>query len=186
MSPIEMRPVAPISSPVKDMTLTDIDSIILIEDSREQVGWASQGLFQAPYVRTGLSVGDYSILGLESLIAIERKSLPDLINSCTNDRTRFESELKRSRHLHKFYVICECSASDLLVESFGRMSRANPKSVWATAMAWSSRYAPFLFAENQKIAARWTESLLVAYAREFFKQTQIMSRSAKKAASDAA
>jgi ERCC4-type nuclease len=186
MSPIETRPVAQITNLAEDMTLTDLENIILIEDSREQVGWGSQGLFQAPYVRTGLTVGDYSVLALEALIAIERKSLPDLINSCTNDRSRFESELKRSRHWHKFFVVCECHAADLLVDSFGRMSKANPKSVWGTVTAWSSRYAPFLFAENQKIAAAWTESLLVGYAREFFKRVQIMNRSAKKVVSNAA
>ena len=44
-----------------------------------------------------LNVGDYSIAGLESVVAIERKSLPDLVACCGRERERFQ----RNRRLHR-------------------------------------------------------------------------------------
>ncbi len=60
------------------MTL-DPFQIIIVQDNREQAGYGSGGLFKTPYVTGTLSHGDYSVLGLEELISIERKSLADLL-----------------------------------------------------------------------------------------------------------
>jgi DNA excision repair protein ERCC-4 len=144
--------------------------IILIEDTREQLGYSS--LFTRECRRAALTYGDYSVAGLESLIAVERKSLPDLLGSLTSGRDRFETELKRARSLHKMFVILECRPADILVESFGKLSKAHPRSIWGTVMAWSCRYHPFVFAGNRETAAKITEGLLVAYASEFFKQAE--------------
>ena len=38
-----------------------------------------------------LVTGDYSIQGLESVIAIERKSLDDLLGCCGRERKRFDN-----------------------------------------------------------------------------------------------
>jgi DNA excision repair protein ERCC-4 len=152
--------------------------IILVVDSREQTPWT----FQSPTVSGALQYGDYSVLGLESLISIERKSLTDLLGSLTNDRARFETELKRARSLHKFFIIAECSPADLLVESFGKLSRAHPRSVWGTICAWSTRYAPFLFGGDREHAARIAEGILWAYAREFQKTTERMTKACTRGA----
>jgi DNA excision repair protein ERCC-4 len=120
--------------PSSQMELSDI---ILVQDSREQIPYGP--LFQTPYVVSGLDCGDYSVAGLEHLISIERKSLQDLLGSLTNGRDRFESELKRARSLHKFYVLVECSPGDILVDDFGKLSRAHPRSIWGTICAWSTR-----------------------------------------------
>ncbi len=125
-----------------------------------------------------LQYGDYSICGLEHLIAIERKSLPDLLSSLTAGRDRFETELKRARSLHRFYVIIECSPSDLLVDSFGKLSRVHPKSIWGTVMSWHSRYCPFLFGQDRKTAARLAEAILVAYAKGVVKSFKALNSSA--------
>jgi len=153
--------------------------ITLIQDTREQSGYGP--LFQTSHVIETLTCGDYSILGCEELISIERKSFPDLLNSLTNDRKRFEAELKRARHYHKFFVVMECSARDLLVDDFGRLSKASPRSIWGTVAVWSSRYVPFLFGHDRQTAARLTEALLVGYAREFHKRAEGMVKAATKA-----
>ena len=150
--------------------------IVIVQDSREQDGFGR--LFQTPHVVAGLPCGDYSILGLEELISIERKSLPDLINSLTNDRKRFEAELKAARRYHRFFVVMECCASHLLVDDFGQLSRAHPRSVWGTIAVWSTRYVPFIFGHDRPTAARLTEALLVGYAREFHKRAEGMVKAA--------
>jgi hypothetical protein len=153
-------------------------SITLIQDTREQAGWLE--LFQTPCTTGTLQFGDYSVLGLEALIAIERKSLPDLLGSLTQGRDRFETELKRARSLHKFYVLVECSLSDLLVQDFGKLSRATPRSIWGTVCTWSTRYHPFIFANDRAAAARLCEGMLFAYAKEFFKGTDAVARASRK------
>jgi len=154
--------------------------IILVEDSREQRGYGTSGLFQTPHVVGTLSFGDYSILGLESLISIERKSLPDLLGSLTADRQRFETELKRARSLHRFYILVEASPSDLLVPDFGKLSRAHPNSIWGTICAWSNRYHPFLFAGDRQSSARLCEGLLLAYGKEFLRGSQGLEKGARE------
>jgi len=156
--------------------MTDQFEPVLIQDSREQFGWGP--LFKSGYVVSGLAYGDYSVAGLEHLIAIERKSLPDLLGSLTHGRERFEAELKRARSLHKFFVVVECSLKDLLVEDFGKLSRANSRSIWGTICVWSTRYHPIVLAGNRVDAARLCEGLLLGYAKEFQKGQESMRKAA--------
>ncbi len=66
----------------------------LIIDTREQ----QPLVFTQPSVRGTLTSGDYSLVGAETLFAIERKSIPDLTSCCCGDnRQRFERELQRLR-----------------------------------------------------------------------------------------
>jgi DNA excision repair protein ERCC-4 len=153
--------------------------IIIVQDSREQYGY--EGLFDHPCVLGTLESGDYSVLGLEHLISIERKSLPDLLSSLTNGRPRFEAELKRARFLHKFYILVECAPADLLVSDFGKMSRAHPNSIWGTICTWSSRYHPFLFGGTRRDSAKLCEGILSAYAKEFLKGTHALTKAARTA-----
>ncbi|MGO9119464.1 MAG: ERCC4 domain-containing protein [Desulfomonilaceae bacterium] len=157
--------------------MTSNTPIIIVQDSREQFGY--EGLFEHPCVIGTLDSGDYSVLGLEHLIGIERKSLPDLLNSLTNDRPRFETELKRARSLHKFYILVECAPADLLVSDFGKMSRAHPNSIWGTVCTWSSRYHPFLFAATRTESAKLCEGILAAYAKEFLKRSHTLAKAAR-------
>jgi ERCC4-type nuclease len=160
-----------------------LDNIVLIEDSREQLGYASEGLFQTAHVVSCLEIGDYSLAGAEGQIAIERKSLPDLIQSLTWERTRFERELKLSRSWHRFYVVCESTPAEIFSGAY--RSEATPKAIWETIAAFSIRYCPFLFTGDRRHGAMLTESLLLKYAREHFRVVDSMAK-AKKAISKAA
>lgn len=48
-----------------------------------------------PVERATLREGDYSARGLEGRVAIERKSVSDLVGSLTHGRERFVRELER-------------------------------------------------------------------------------------------
>jgi ERCC4-type nuclease len=157
--------------------------ITLVQDSREQLGY--QDLFQSSCVIATLESADYTVLGLENLIGIERKSLSDLLNSLTNNRERFERELRRARSFHKFFILLECSPSDLLVNSFGKFSQAHPRSIWGSLCTWMTRYHPFIFGGNRESSAQLCESVLLGYAKEFFKGTERMTRAVKRITSAA-
>ena len=112
-----------------------------------------------------LSVGDYSICGLEDYVAIERKELNDLIGCLTNGRERFEKELYKARAFDYFALVIEVSLSDLANGHY--RSQMGPKSAIQSLLTFSSRYRlPIWFCENRKYGQRITESLLCKYARE--------------------
>lgn len=138
--------------------------VIIKIDSREQKPYQ----FENSEVGT-LGVGDYSICGLEDHIAMERKSLDDLIGCLTKGRERFERELSKSRGLEYFALIVEASLSDLANGQY--RSQMGPKSAIQSLLAFSIRWRlPIFFCENRKYGQRVTESLLMKYAREIEKK----------------
>lgn len=161
--------------------MIDTPEVRIVQDTREQRGYAD--LFKTPCITGTLQYGDYSVAGLEHLIAVERKSFQDLLGSVTQGRDRFETELKRARSLHKFFILVECSPSSLMVENFGRLSKASPRSVWGTLMIWSTRYHPVIFGQDRERSARICEGILVGYAREFFKVVQRIERTSVRKSS---
>ena len=141
----------------------------IVVDSREQRPYE----FQTPSEIGPLAVGDYSLVGLENHISIERKELGDLINCLTQDRDRFERELYKGRALDYFAVVIEASLSDL---ANGRYrSKMLPKSAIQSLLAFSIRYRlPIFFCENRGYGQRLTESLLCKYAREIEKKARLI------------
>ncbi|MFH1113708.1 MAG: ERCC4 domain-containing protein [Pseudomonadota bacterium] len=149
----------------------------LVEDTREQLGYSN--LFRSACIRDGLSRGDYSVCGLQDRIAIERKSLGDLVGSFTTGRSRFEREFQRARSLDYFAVVVESSLSDLLEGRY--QSQANPQAIFQSVMSWSVKYGrPFLFCENRRIGAQTVESLLLKYCRQFVQTAEEIRRAAAK------
>jgi DNA excision repair protein ERCC-4 len=150
---------------------------LLIQDTREQNGFGP--LFKSPYVIEGLTVGDYSIAGLQDRVAIERKSMSDLVGSLTHGRDRFERELARGRSLEYFAVVVEGSARAVLRGEYGR-SQANPAAIWESIAAFNARYCPFHFLGDRATAAKWTESVLLKFAKEHVKAVEAMSKASRK------
>jgi ERCC4-type nuclease len=53
-----------------------------------------------------LTLGDYSVAGLEDVCVVERKDLSDLVRSCTVDRTAFIKRLRlMARYPHRLLVV---------------------------------------------------------------------------------
>lgn len=151
--------------------------IILIQDTREQRGY--QSLFRSPCVVDTLSTGDYSLVGLQDRIGIERKSLPDLVSSFTHGRERFEAEFRRARSLEFFAVVIEARLSDITSGAIN--SGAHPEAILQSILSRSVRYnRPFYFAENRELGARITEGLLLKYARSFIRTVETITRAAHK------
>jgi ERCC4-type nuclease len=142
--------------------------MIIKVDTREQQPYE----FENSVVGT-LSIGDYSLVGAEYLIAVERKELNDLIGCLTTGRNRFEKELYKARTLDYFALIIEASLSDSVNGHY--RSEMYPKSAIQSLLAFSVRYRlPIFFAENREYAQRVTESLLCKYAKEIEQKFELI------------
>ena len=125
------------------------DGLIVVVDTREQTPWT----FPVPTLRAGLPSGDYSAVGLETVAAIERKSLADFVQSVTHERDRFWRELERLRPYRLRAVVVEASIDDILAGAY--VSRATPQSVIASALAIMSDFGiPVLLAGDRGNASR--------------------------------
>src|SRR5690606_38166730 len=68
------------------------EKITAIIDTREQ---APLDLSPLLTISGTLTTGDYSVFGLEHIVALERKSLPDLLSCIGQERDRFDREVQR-------------------------------------------------------------------------------------------
>lgn len=85
-----------------------------------------------------LETGDYSIVGCEQRVAVERKSLEDLYSTLGRGRDRFYREVQRLAELECAAIVVEAPWAEILLRPpVG--SRLRPKTVFRTAIAWMQR-----------------------------------------------
>lgn len=142
----------------------------IVVDTREQAPYPFNGKFyleKSPglLVSTGtLKTGDYSIVGLEGEVAVERKELNDLIGCLGVGRERFEKELARTASFHAFAVVVEASWQDVAQGRY--TSNFNPHSALQSILAFMSRYmVPFIFAGGRTGGEYATWGFLRQYLR---------------------
>ena len=136
----------------------------ILIDSREQTPYAFQhDRYAGTTIESGtLTVGDYSLKGLEDKVGVERKALPDLVACLGVERTRFERELQRAAALDAFAVVVEASWADLAGGQY--RSQLNPHSACQSVAAFMARYRiPFLFAGSRAAAEYVCWSFLRQY-----------------------
>ncbi len=131
----------------------------IIVDTREQTPFTFQGYPEVEVIAGSLSAGDYSLAGLETIVAIERKSLPDLVQCLGRERERFERELERLRGYEAASVVVESPLADLVAGNC--RSALNPKAAYESVVAFMARHRiSFYFATNRRGAERFTYSFL--------------------------
>lgn len=122
----------------------------ILIDSREQAPFAFEHEKYAGTVAEvgALDTGDYSLVGLTDRVAVERKSLPDLVACLGRERERFERELQRAAALDAFAVVVEASWAELAGGQY--RSQLNPHSACQSVLAFTARYrVPFIFAGSR-------------------------------------
>lgn len=114
---------------------------------------------------TKLQTGDYSVLGLENVVSVERKSLDDLIGSfLTSNRDRFNSEIDRLVNFQAKALVCEGSWNDITEARY--RSRMHPNAAFGSIMSLIERGVPVVMAGSRSNAERVTYSVLrLAYNR---------------------
>lgn len=123
----------------------------ILVDTREQ--WPLDFSNYDCVIEAGtLTTADYSLKGLETVAAIERKSENDLLGSLTQGRERFERELARLRGYSLKAVVCETSWQRLAKGMY--RSRMTPHSCLQSILGLSIRFdVPFLMVETHHAAA---------------------------------
>ena len=136
----------------------------IIRDTREQHGFDFRS-FAGVEVKDGTLIsGDYSVKGLEHMVAVERKSLPDLVSCLGAERERFQRELLRAASMPCFCVVVEGAWSDLAEGRY--RSKLTPASAVASVWAFSSRLKiPFFFCGTRGLAEQTTEGILRQWVR---------------------
>ena len=140
-----------------ELKLSDLTVII---DTREQMPWD-----MSPMVcETGtLSVGDYSLKGLESIVAIERKSIDDFVMCCGVERERFQRELDRLRGWPVSAVVIEASWADLQLGQW--RSKLTPKQVQSSFCAWIAQGHKMVLGKSHDEAGKIASAILFYAAR---------------------
>ena len=149
----------------------------IVVDTREQAPFHFVGQrYEDVAVESGaLAVGDYSLAGLTDKVAVERKSLPDLVQCLGRERGRFDRELQRGAALEAFAVVVEGSWADLASGSY--RGQLNPHAACQSVAAFMCRYrVPFLFAGSRAAAEYVCWSFLRQYLEGARKRLQAIVR----------
>lgn len=175
-----------------------VSPFTIIVDEKEQQPFtfpdlqtgASQG-YRKIVARTvrqslGTSRGDYSMIGFEGQIHIERKSMEDAhgtILGWGERRERFEATLSYLNQVEFGAVVIECTLGVLLANApeRGKKSKVeNRRSLNATYLSWQMKYSsvPWIFCDTRGLAETETYRLFEKfYAHKIQKRKRTESNS---------
>jgi ERCC4-type nuclease len=102
------------------------DRLPIVVDTREQRPWVFDPS-QVIASRAALPAGDYSLVGLETRVVLERKSIGDLVQTVIHDWLRFRKELNRLSGFDVAAVVVEGNLEQIVRHEYE--SDALPASV---------------------------------------------------------
>ena len=135
--------------------------MIVVVDTREQRPYR----FPCDTIRAALPAGDYSIVGFENRVAIERKSKADAYGTIGAGRDRFVRELEKLARYDYAAIVIEASMKNFLRPP--ERSRLHPNSALRSLLAWHVRYGVHLFfADSRALAQCLTFRILEKFFSE--------------------
>jgi ERCC4-type nuclease len=138
---------------------------VAVVDTREQIPFSFRrfkGWFSAIETRA-LSLGDYSVAGMENSCVVERKDLSDLIHSFTENRGVFIKRLRRMSELPHGLLVITAPLSQ--VKSAYPYSRAHPNQVTQSLIAvLAGLRLPFVCTETHELG----EEIVASYLYQTF------------------
>lgn len=145
------------------------ESVVAVIDKREQ-----RPLNVSPLqsVLGTLTTGDYSVRGLEHVIAIERKSLDDLLGCVGTERERFDREVQR-------LLAYPCRALVVksiwpAIEAGGWRSKISPNAAIGSLLGWVAMGLPVIMADDHERAGRYVSRLLFTAARRRWREARAL------------
>ncbi len=148
------------------------EQVVAICDTREQLPLKLAPLQTVPGT---LTTGDYSVRGLQHVIAIERKGLSDLLGCCGVDRERFEREVQRLMAYPCRALVVEATWPD--IERGEWRSKIKPQSVTGSLLAWIGGGLPVIMAGDHERAGRYVSRLLFVAARRRWRELRALAGS---------
>jgi ERCC4-type nuclease len=146
------------------------EHVVAVVDSREQRPW---DLTPLRSVTDMLTTGDYTIRGLEHVIRIERKSLPDLLSCVGRDRARFDREVQRLLAYPTRVLIVEATWAQ--IEAGEWRSQVHPSAVLGSLLGWIAMGLPVVMAGDHERAGRYAARLLFTVARRRWSELRTLS-----------
>lgn len=120
----------------------------IIQDTREKTPWqfGEDDICHGTLI-TKLDTGDYSLEGLQHLVAIERKRSTAEIaqNMC---ESRFKDVIARLQTMKYRYIICEFNYQDVLTFPIGSTMPKWAQSKTRVSSAWMDSYILSLTTKN--------------------------------------
>lgn len=145
----------------------DPSDIVAVCDTREQLP-----LDLTPIVteRGTLPTGDYSVKGLEQIVAVERKSLQDLVMCVGRERERFDREMQRILAYPYRLLVVEATLEQIEKGEF--RGKVAPSAVVGSVMGWMAAGVPILFTGDHAEAGRLVARFLFIAARRRWREAQ--------------
>ena len=145
------------------------EQVTAVVDTREQI---PLDLSPLKTVRKTLVTGDYSVQGLEDIVAVERKSLADLV-ACTGvERVRFGREVKRLLAYPVRALVVEATWEE--VEAGRWRSRTRPNAVIGSLLGWMVGGLPVILAGDHQRAGLFASRLLFLAARRRWEEARAL------------
>ena len=121
---------------------------------------------------SGLATGDYSIRGLESVVAIERKSLPDLLACVGVERERFDKQIMRLAAYQTRVLVIESDWPE--IERGEWRSKVASAAVIGSLLGWAAAGITLLMAGDHERAGRYVSRLLYTVARRRWRENRAL------------
>lgn len=150
-------------------------------DSREQKSWNFAHYKNIGIVHNGMKTGDYELVGMESFVTVDRKSLGDFVGTMIKGKARFNRELGRMQGYKNRYVFIEATLEDIYDKKYivrlqnGQTKNAylNPDSIFGIFLAFEMKHnVKFLFLSNRNTCVR----RLVALCDQTIRQEERLLR----------
>jgi ERCC4-type nuclease len=142
--------------------LVPLPSVII--DSREQLPYTFERFsnWVGKTVTDGLKTADYSLIGYESIIAVERKTLCDIVGSLMSGRERFLREMERLSTFKYKCLVIEATREDLKTPyDFAKAVKAHPNGIVGSLDALSVKYGiPVHYGCNRELSEEYVASFL--------------------------
>ena len=135
----------------------------IVIDSREQESYT----FACETVKAKLDAGDYSVVGFEQRVAVERKSLRDFVGTVIHDFDRFARELAKLSAMDAACIVVEADLTAVLCGLHHDALRAvAPQSLLGAATYIGIKYrVPVYWCGSRPAAVRFTDAYLRSFIR---------------------
>ncbi len=145
------------------------ESVTAIIDTREQTP-----LDLAPLrsLVSTLDTGDYSIVGLEHVVRIERKSLPDLIACVGRERERFDREVQRLLAYPVRVLLIESSWEQIEMHDAcpAWRGKVTSQAVIGSLLGWQASGLAIHLVGNHQRAGQHAARILFTVARRRYRE----------------
>ena len=147
------------------------EEVTAVVDTREQTPLDLSPLQTAA---STLTTGDYSLAGLEGIVAVERKSLDDLLACVGRERARFDREVQRLLAYPTRCLVVEATWPDL--EAGDWRSKVTPAAAVGSVLGWIASGLPVVMAGDHQRAGRYVARLLFTAARRRWRESRALVR----------